>query len=217
MNISNKKMAFLGDSITAGGIVSDQKYIYWKLFEQNDNCTVVGYGKSATRIAKQQDVQTPDYDNAYFVTRVPDMDDDIDVIVVFGGTNDYGHGDAAMGTMSDRTDDTFYGALHNLYTALINKFPSSTIVIMTPTHRLDENCVYNERGVRNVSNFEGYVNAITDVAAYYGLPVLDLYRTSGMNPENETIRQKYMPDGLHPSDDGHRLIYERLKGFLTSL
>ncbi|MBR5504698.1 MAG: hypothetical protein IKV73_00115 [Clostridia bacterium] len=56
----------------------------------------MGYGKSATRIAKQQDVQTPDYDNAYFVTRVADMDDDIDVIVVFGGTNDYGHGDAAM-------------------------------------------------------------------------------------------------------------------------
>ena len=177
----------------------------------------MGYGKSATRIAKQQDVQTPDYDNAYFVTRVPDMDDDIDVIVVFGGTNDYGHGDAAMGTMSDRTDDTFYGALHNLYTALLEKYPTATIVVMTPTHRVDENQLYNERGVRNVSNFEGYVNVISEVAAYYAIPVLDLYRLSGMQPENETIRNIYMPDGLHPSDEGHRLIYNRLREFLLNL
>ncbi len=38
------------------------------------------------------------------------MDNDADIIIVFGGTNDFGNGDAPFGEMSDRTPYTFYGA-----------------------------------------------------------------------------------------------------------
>lgn len=40
------------------------------------------------------------------------MDDDADIIFVLGGTNDY-WSNVQLGSMSDDTDTTFYGALKN--------------------------------------------------------------------------------------------------------
>ena len=56
-----------------------------------------------------------------------------------------------------------------------------------------------------------------EVAAYYALPVLDLYLTSGMQPAHDTCRERLMPDGLHPSDEGHAIIARRLGRFLETL
>ena len=68
-----------------------------------------------------------------------------------------------------------------------------------------------------MDKLEGYVDAIRAIAGYYGIPVLDLFRTSGMQPEVEVLRERFMPDGLHPNDAGHCKIANRLKGFLLSL
>ena len=216
MEIKNKKMLFLGDSITEGSGASSIEKVYWKRFE-NDGAIVKGYGIGGTRIARQQVPSSMEIYDRYFRSRVEEMDNDADIVVVFGGTNDYGHGDAAMGKMSDRTDDTFYGALHNLYTDLINKYPSAQIVVITPCHRLNECKDYNESGVRCVGTLEDYVNVIIKVAGYYGIPVFDLYRQSGINPEIEVKRELYMQDGLHPTDAGYEIIYNKLKNFIESL
>ena len=216
MELKNKKMVFLGDSITEGVGVADKKNLYWKRFEQ-DGCEVHGYGIGGTRIAKQQTHFFADFDHPYFRTRVPAMEPDADIVVVFGGSNDYGHGDAALGTMEDRTDDTFYGALHLLFSDLIQKYPRAAIVVLTPMHRPDEHRVYNQINLRNQTNLEGYVNIIQTVAAYYALPVLDIYRTCGINPSNETIKKLYLSDDVHPNDDGHQVIYSKLKAFLKAL
>ena len=217
MNLTNKKMLFLGDSITEGVGTSSIEKVYWKRLEA-DGAIVKGYGISGTRIARQQNptADHPEWDN-YFRNRVPEMDDEADVVVVFGGTNDYGHGDAALGCFSDRSDDTFYGGLHNLYADLMNKYPKAQIVVMTPCHRLNENNYYNGCGIRTVGNLKKYVDIIKEVAAYYSIAVLDLYALSGLQPDIEVNRNLYMPDGVHPSDAGHEKIYNLLKGFLKNL
>ena len=217
MDIRNKKILFLGDSITEGYGPQDMGNVYWKRLERGEGCISVGYGISGTRIARQQKPSADPREDQYFRSRVADMDGDADVVVVFGGTNDYGHGDAAMGCFDDRTDDTFYGALHNLYSDLIAKYPAAQLVVMTPLHRVGENKAYNDFGVRCVGCLEDYVDVIMEVAGYYGIPVLDLHRVSGLQPEVQTLRERYMPDGLHPNDAGHALIYNRLKGFLETL
>ena len=216
MELKGKKMLFLGDSITEGVGTSDIKNVYWMKFSQNDGSIVYGYGISGTRIAKQKKPYDPVCPQ-YFVTRVDSMEKDADVVVVFGGTNDFGHGDAAMGNMSDRTPDTFYGALHNLYITLMEKYKDAQIVVMTPLHRTNENMEYNYNGLRNVASLSGYADAIKEVAAYYAIPVLDLYTVSGIQPEIDSNREKYMPDGLHPSDAGNEVIYRKLKEFIKAL
>ncbi|MBQ7064036.1 MAG: SGNH/GDSL hydrolase family protein [Firmicutes bacterium] len=219
MQLQGLKANFLGDSITFGHGLADRSDVFWSLLAARDGVIARGYGISGTRIARQQPGGPPEkakYD-VHFVTRVPDMDPDADLVVVFGGTNDYGHGNAPIGRPEDRDDTTFYGALHCLYLALLSRYPNASIVVMTPLHRLNEHSAWNEWGVRNVGCLEDYVNAIQETAAYYGIPVLDLYRLSGMQPENPLQRELYMPDGLHPNKAGQERIYHLLRSFLLSM
>ncbi len=88
---------------------------------------------------------------------------------------------------------------------------------MTPLHRETEDVKTKDNGTPNEMPLSGYVSIIKEVAGYYGLPVLDLFNMSGMQPKVEIIKKEYMPDGLHPSDKGARKIAERLYGFLSAL
>jgi lysophospholipase L1-like esterase len=210
MELKGIKANFLGDSITEGhGVEDKEHHIYWQRLR--DNCGLAearGYGIGGTRIAVQHLKENEKWDQD-FLSRVDLMDPDADLIVVFGGTNDFGHGDAPLGAMSDRTPYTFYGACHRLMKKLIERYPEAQIVFMTPLHRMTE-----ERGERRLKDF---VETIKEVAAYYSLPVLDLYATSGMQPAVDVCRERLMPDGLHPSDEGHAIIARRLGEFLKTL
>lgn len=220
MELNGKKIAFLGDSITEGCGVADKKNLYWNRIAAQTGAQCFGYGIGGTRIAPHR-VPTPPPDahkDQYFASRVDSMIPDADAVVIFGGTNDFGDGDAALGHMEDRTNDTFYGAYHLLVQKLIERYPDGKLVIMTPLHRMseDETC-YNERGVRRMGSLQRYADAIIEVAGFYGIPVVDLLRTSGMQPRIPALREKYMPDGLHPNDEGHALLAQRLLTVLKTI
>ena len=217
MELKGKKINFLGDSITEGCGTSCEEKNYVSVFGRLSGAVVRNYGISGTRIARQTvPSEEPKFDND-FVKRADEMDGDADIIVVFGGTNDHGHGDAAFGTFDSRDVHTFYGAMHTLCQKLINKYPDAEIMFMTPLHKLGENKQINEFGVRNVATLSGYVDAIKEVTKYYAIPTLDLYSVSGLQPEVEVLKERYMPDGLHPNDAGAEIIARRLLGFLKSL
>ena len=74
-----------------------------------------------------------------------------------------------------------------------------------------------ENGLPEETNLAGYVSIIREIAEFYGLPVLDLFSTSGLQPKVDIIKETYMPDGLHPSDAGALRIARRLIGFLQTL
>ncbi len=217
MHLAGKKILFLGDSITHGAGVSSRDNIFCRIVERETGAVCLEYGVSGSRIAHQPDgVENPK--RLPFGVRVPDMDPQADIIVVMGGTNDYIHGAAPLGAMSDRTNDTFYGALHLLILQLIERYPDAQLVFMTPVHRLNDQTVgLNQFGQRRCTNLEGYVNIIQEVAAYYGIPVLDLFRTSGIQPDVPQLLERYMHDPTHPNDAGHRRIADRLMGFLSIL
>lgn len=217
MELTGKKVAFLGDSITEGAGVSDEAHRYTNVFARLTGCEIFVDGISGTRIAKQTapTVDNPRFD-LDFVSRVPALPADADIVVVFGGTNDFGHGDVPFGAFEDRTQDTFCGAMHVLCKALVEKYPYGTVVFMTPLHRLSEDATVNELGLPCKPLAE-YVGMIRRVCEYYSLPVLDLYKNSGMQPIVPCIQEIYMPDGLHPSDAGAEKIAVCLKAFLLNL
>ena len=218
MELKGTKINFLGDSITEGHGTTAPENTFCMLIEREYEAICQNYGIGGTRIARQH---TPSCEARWdkdFCSRVADMDSDADIVVVFGGTNDFGHGDAPLGIMSDRTPDTFYGALHTLYISLLEKYSESPIVVMTPLHRLNED---NPRGdgnkPRDVGNLKTYVDVIREVAEYYSLPVLDLYKESGLQPKVPIIYEKYFADGLHPNDEGHKVIAKKIASFLQTL
>lgn len=217
MELAGKKIAFLGDSITEGAGVAQKENIYWNRLAQMSGAECYGYGIGGTRIAKQRNPSPNAIYERYFVSRVDEMIPDADIVVVFGGTNDFGHGDAPIGHMEDRTADTFYGGLHELYRTLFEKYPEAQLVVMTPTHRSSENSLLNDWNLRTLAPLSRYVEIIREVAEYYAIPVLDLFKVSGIQPAIPVLKEKYMPDGLHPNDAGHAKLAEKLYGFLKAL
>ncbi len=211
MELKGKKVNILGDSITEGVGASCKEARYADVLAGLARFGLVrNYGISGTRIANQRVIEdiTKDYDS--FCQRYEKMDDDADIVIVFGGTNDYGHGDAPFGSMTDCTADTYCGAVHVLMQGLIRKYPLATIVFFAPMQRTGGSIpnVSNERPLKD------YVDIIKEAAAKYSIPVLDLYTSGGICPDIEAHKEKLCPDGLHPNDAGHAILARKIKGFL---
>ena len=216
MDLQNKIVLFLGDSITEGYGVSEPTKRYADIAAKELGATAVNYGVSGTRIARQHAFNPDERHDRDFIMRAEQMQRKADLIVVFGGTNDYAHGDAPFGCFADRTPMTFYGALHTLYTYLSEAFVGVPVVVITPLHRTNE-----DNGQVTRSNdyrpLKDYVDAIREVAEYYSFPVLDFFAASGIQPNVEIIKQTYVPDGLHPNDAGHAIMAKKLVSFLKAL
>lgn len=216
MELKGKKILFLGDSITKGVGASSPENRYTDVFARNTGAVIYNYGMSGTRIARQIHPQpncSIDVDD--FNTRVDKMNDEADAVVVFGATNDFGHGDAPFGKFTDRSVFSFYGALHTLILSLFDRYPTARIIFMTPLHRSSEYS-YNDSPYHKMPLSE-YARAIREVCEYYSVPVLDLYKNSGITTAVKRVKELYIPDGLHPSDLGARRIAEMLEGFMRAL
>lgn len=211
MELSGKKINFLGDSITQGccatvpekGFVEMMKTMYGLAESRN-------YGIGGTRIARQLGTYDWTRSDGDFCSRYAEMDADTDIILVFGGTNDHGHGDAPFGCDTDRTADTFSGACHVLFSGLQYTYPQATIVVATPLHRAEEGLPKEGSG----KLLRDYVDVIRSTAAQYHIPVLDLFETSAINLDT---LDALTTDGLHPNDAGHRILAEEIGAFLQAL
>ena len=218
MKLEGIKMGCLGDSITEGvGVKSLENMYYNRLQRECGIRELYVDGIGGTRIARQQTPSAEPSKDLHFISRVDKMDDDCDLVVVFGGTNDFGNGDAPIGTPDDRTEDTFWGACHVLCEKLINRFPKSQIVFMGPLHRLNEDSICGSNKPKPQGTLYDYVDVLKTVTRKYSIPFLDMLQVSGMTPKVSIYQELYMPDGLHPNDEGQALIAARLKGFLESL
>lgn len=223
MELKGKIIDFLGDSITEGVGVTDIENCRYdnrlrKTYglEKNYN-----YGIGGTRLAHQSKPSEKPRHDLCFCGRAYDLNEDADIIVVYGGVNDYIHGDAYFGTMEDKTPETFCGAVYFLMDLLKTKYAGATVVFMTPAH-----CNYKEvsdsapsvRPVkRDARPLIEYVNAIKARGEELGVPVLDLFENLGLDPNNEEQKARYTTDGLHFNDDGHAYIAAALGKFLTEL
>lgn len=230
-----KKYAALGDSITYGYIPRNyegypgQLDSYAKLTAQALGMTFVNYGYSGDTIAAVGDITNP------MSVRYTQLPDDADLITVMGGTNDIRLG-VPTGQMSDRTNTTFYGALHVLLSGLYKKYyidqgvtvgKAKKIVVCTPI-KLLLSSASAQGGTGTLRDMTAYCNAIKEVAAYYSFPVIDLYNLSGINPHlDETLQgtetgytgfyNPYITDGTHPTQEGQQMIANVLCGFLKTL
>ncbi len=215
MNVQGKTVCFLGDSITEGFGASATEKCFVSLFAAAHPATRVhNYGIGGTRIADQKVPMELKYEFPFY-TRVEQMADKADLICVFGGTNDFGHGDAPMGTWGDKTPETFYGALYTLSEKLLQRYSNAKIVFFTPLHRSGETTP--TKRADGMWTLADYVETVRKNAEYFSFPVLDLWKVSGMLPVTAEERQKFMPDGLHPNDAGYEKLFAIVNSFIETL
>lgn len=205
-----KKMNCLGDSITYGytpssGTQMSRPYptVVKELLGLE---TVRNYGISGSTLAVGGDEP--------MVTRYSDMDDDADIICVFGGTNDWGKADTskqrALGTIDSTDNTSIYGALNELCSGLITKYPKATIFLITPLRRANDTTVNTQNYV-----LKDIADAIKEVGAKFSIPVLDLFSCGNFYPTNSTQNTQLSGDGLHPNQWYHEnILAPKIAGFL---
>lgn len=207
------KINFLGDSITEGALASSQENTFVSLVGKMLPCIARNYGISGTRIAKQY---TPSENLRYdldFVQRVDDLSDDADFVVVFGGTNDYGHGDAPFGKMGSTTNKNFCGAVYSLFNKLLKKYKKEQIIVIPPLHRLNEDNPLGDGSKKKPGKpLCAYRDVIIETAKQFGVGILDITSEMGF-AENSP----YIEDGLHPNDEGHQKIAELICDYINKL
>ena len=216
MELEGKRIAFLGDSITQGvGASAPDKVFHQVILQKYGLREALNFCLGGTRIARQYTPSENDWWDETFLDRAKKIPLDVDAVVAFGGTNDYGHGDAPMGKFEDRTEETFYGACHALMAYLSVTFAGKPVIFMTPLHRTGEDGkVVN--GIKTERRLKDYVDAEKRVAEYYAIPVLDLFAESGMQPNLERHAELFFVDGLHPNDAGYARIAEKLGKYLEN-
>ena len=198
-NIKDLNWYAIGDSITQGTNTTDG-YMYMKYVAENKGCNYVNYGIAGTRLATSSD-DTSLNNNAMSV-RIDNYDENADIITIFGGTNDP---ESTLGTFNDRTTDTVYGALHHICNILVTKYAGKKVGFITPIKY-------------GPSQSNKIVDAIIEVAKYYNIPVLNLYENLGMLfCINDEIKAKYCSDGLHPGNEGHKIIARKVAEWLETL
>ena len=193
---------FLGDSITEGCLASKYENTFVYLLGQKLGAETRNYGISGTRIAKQMMPSAIQSYDLYFASRVDNMKNDADFILVFGGTNDFGHGDAPFGQFGDKLPDTFYGAVDYLINKLFQYYKQEQIIFLLPLHRVDENDAYINKNKKTLDEYRCAIKAVTK---HYNIKTLDIKDEVG-NADNNRL----FADGLHPNDEGHLLIADLL-------
>lgn len=211
--LNEKKIVTLGDSITAGYSLTSREMPWSKQIAALFNAQFVNYGIGGSEIAVF-DGESTTYNP--MVLRYSTMDDDADLVIVAGGTNDWGHEHTNLGTFEDRGVDTFYGAMHTICDGLMKKYCGKDIIFMTPIKRNLNGMKYYEHNNLGYTLTQ-FCNAIKEVCAYYGIPVLDMYEKCPINPIVDGYMDKYIPDGTHPNFNGHRLMARYVAGFIRSL
>ena len=205
---------FLGDSITQGAGADCEADMYVNVVGATLGCEVKNYGVGGTRIARQTVPSAePCYDQD-FLLRSEEMGD-ADFVFVFGGTNDFGHGDAEFGELDSTDLYTFCGAANTLLKNLIARYGKEKLCVILPLHRVDEDNIYGDGSKKKPSKLlQDYVAALRAIAGKYGLDMMEFdkeFPYSQIAPG-----QGLTTDGLHPNSYGHKIIAEKICEYIRS-
>ena len=192
---------FLGDSITEG-LKWQKKEIFCFYLSKWLNIRINNQGYHATRIARQDD------DDKDFNFRLKDLDEKADFTFIFGGTNDYGMGEAELGDINSDSYYTFYGALKNLVKDLLSKFNNDKICFILPLSRFEEDKIIKH------GTLQKYRDIIKEICDLNKIDTLDLCKELPI--PNTEGKSEFFKDGLHPNKQGHKLIARNIIKYLKS-
>lgn len=230
-----KHVAFLGDSITDPNQGNE---IYWQCLERDIGIVPHVYAVSGYQ-----------WDRIYPMAQrlFSEQGGSIDAIVILLGTNDFNSG-VPLGEWDEvRREEvyrrgetlnssrrypimnmtTFRGRINTVMDYLKSHFPEQQIVLMTPVHRgyakFDEKNVQPSECFANKQEryLEDYVQALREAADRFSVPLIDLYRESGLLPSDSAFARYFRGgganDNLHPNTLGHRRIARVMSERLRTL
>ena len=200
-----KLWAVIGDSLTAVNTTAAVKYHDYVAPELGllvSNHARSGAGFTSGTVYSAQ------------VAELADVD--CDVITIFTSGNDCDN-DPPLGSVTDTGSDTLCGVINNTLDELFALKPFVSVGIIT-------SCPWKWFMPSTPKNLmENYNNAIIEIARRRGIPVLDLYHSSNMRPDDEGFREKFYNEngvqdtGVHPNSEGHKILAAPIREFVRTL
>lgn len=198
------KIACLGDSITDGTNLAElysdgeyRDYSYPSRLGEVLGAEVSNFGIGGSSYGR--------YWDKAFCERYTDIPEDTDIIIVMGGDNDgYCLREDMVGSMENREYRTLYGDLDELMRGLKENYPEAEVIFMTPMPNLLHDVLRKERP--ELLSQTVVVNAVTSLADEYGFSVIDLYNSNFFDSHDADIVSKYIPDSVHPNEEGYELF-----------
>lgn len=131
-----------------------------------------------------------------------------DFLLIHGGTND-ARLSLPLGAVTPPQDfsgpleeSTFCGALERIFRTAQVKYPGCILMFAT-TYQ-----------IQALPNLGEYMEAARQICAKYSVPVLDFYRSSGLNMALPEIYAAYWSDELHLNALGHLRLARQAEAFL---
>ena len=192
-----KKICVYGDSVTEQN--------KWQSFVSSYfNCSFYNRGVGGTTVT-QINSSTNHMSGD---TRIETIPTDSDVVLVFGGHNDWSSASINMGDI--KTDElsesvSFKSAFALMLKKIQTRCPNAKIITMTPVGGRTEEASTNQNKqfyIRDLCMTD-FANAVKEISAYYGIPCIDINANSGINTLNHTT---YIADLIHPNLEGGKLI-----------
>lgn len=215
MAFSGKKMTSFGDSIVE--LSSWQRYV-WKYFNMADHynrgiggskVTSVGYknklvdeyGYYHASNPSQGTISIKDY--MCGDERVSTIPLDTDILIIYASANDIS-GSVELGSIDDGDETHFYYAYALMIRKIIKRIPNAKIFVCTPHNFYNKykDADYPYKNSRNLTILD-YCKVIKDIAAIYGIPVIDVNGLSGISTLTIT---KDLGDQVHPNNIGGQKI-----------
>lgn len=141
--------------------------------------------------------------------------DDVEIIFIEHGINDYGAGYPIDNQDNPLDVYTYAGALRYSIERIQEAYPDIQIVLVTPLY-----CYFQVNGERGMDSEQAdfgygplinYVEAELKVAEEYDIPVVDNFHNLGINSDNI---DEYAVDGLHLNEKGRQLLANALAEYV---
>ncbi len=213
IDFSGKKIACLGDSITAAiNLEKEEDYLKmsypYQLGKILNAKEVVNLGIGGSSIGRY-------WENA-FVDRYQEIPEDTDIIIVMGGTNDgFCASEKELGTLEKREERTFAGDLDELLKALKEDYPDARIVLVTPLSNVVHDMLRRNRPY--LCPQSAFAAMMKQLAAEYGISVIDLYNSGILDSHDAAVIYNFIPDGVHGNEMGYRILAEHIAAELIRM
>lgn len=223
--LAGKKVLVMGDSITTDAYGSYTKWVtvlknsgFFPSDTVNSSIHATGF------VAQYTGEGASDNDFIDRITAIEDKDS-YDLVIVFGGINDYLQS-IEMGETGGDKDTYFKPAVDYFFEYLVKNFVQARIVVLSPlrTYNIWKNTAGGSQATGHYQT--EYAAYIREVAKSYCLPVLNLTEESGFCPFVDEFKAKWTlipsgytsPDGVHPNADyQEQFLAPMIKGFLMGL
>ncbi|MCX3266531.1 SGNH/GDSL hydrolase family protein [Pedobacter agri] len=189
INTKDKTILYDGDSISKDDRII--QYVSLKLSSTRINQAVAGTGW----VDSNGQTVGSNPNNMYYRSQLI-ASHNPDLIVLWGGTNDFARS-IPLGSPGTKTNVlTFYGGVWQTIERIRFQNPGVQILIITPVQRNNPFEFPGRDSMNNVNaTLYDYVKILKEVAAQLACPVLDMYGESGITSEN--IIRDFANDGLH--------------------